>query len=108
MSGDLLYPGAVVPGKDLVVPTEQQAVWASEQYSSRRLGESNNVLHPPEFEPLFVSRPNFRLLKTHYPGSTYVVYAIQVCYRHCLQCRFMIVLRQEFLEEIMKGHVFIC
>ena len=42
------------------------------------------------------------------PGSTYVVYAIRVCYRHCLLCHCMLVIGPDFAGRDVKGHVFIC
>ena len=35
-------------------------------------------------------------------GSTYVVYVIPVCYRQCLLCHCMLVLRQGLLEETLR------
>jgi hypothetical protein len=32
VSGDLHYPAAVLPGKVLLVPAKQQAMWAPEQF----------------------------------------------------------------------------
>jgi hypothetical protein len=36
VSGDLHYPAAVLSGKDVLVPTEQQAMWAPEQCQTPR------------------------------------------------------------------------
>jgi hypothetical protein len=44
----------------------------------------------------------YSISQTHYPGSSYVVYAIRVCYRHCLQCHFMLVLRPDFAGRDLR------
>jgi len=55
----LITPAAVLPGKVLLVPTEQQL--CGRQNSSRRLGEGNNSVHHLEVEPLFGNRSNCSL-----------------------------------------------
>jgi len=39
---------------------------------------------------------DYSIYQTHYSGSTYVVNAILICYRHCLLWNFMLEFRPDF------------